>query len=748
MFFQLFGPEFRIVEARYDAAGALIAVGGSTEPISHSSAGAFRTFVLPGGARVTDGHGEVFDSQTLGWRDSLLGEVDDLAFDGATPIRVHYSTLTRYTAELEPVGTHELSEHPDAVFARDGTVFAFSNTFAEPPEAVANVEAVPVAAIDADPLEEPPAEPPSMRLPPYVLGIDGAGTISYFPFEGLVPALYRWSVPAGQHVAPIPLRTLAYPSAHCPALGGLLFGYGDGALRLIPDGAAEDRHWHNVWGDAKALACTGEQVVALTARRGTVGGSLTTYTPAGEIVDSIAIDPIPFTPQAAWSEAHGRLYVRNDYPPALGLSSYPIDAHGAIGPAMVSPNSAAAGAIRGADGPFLVSGGYLYDAETLERGETVGTDRGAIWHEGRLYVLRQDGEADIAVWEASGERAETAPLPNAFALFEHAGTVLAAFLENRRLIVRAVAVEDLDGDGVPIGEDAFPGDPDEWSDRDGDGSGDHGDVFPDDPAESKDRDGDGVGDNADRFDDDPTEWSDRDRDGRGDNSDAFPDDRSEWRDTDGDGHGDNADRFDNDPAEWADSDGDGSGDNGDEFPLDPTESRDYDDDGIGDHSDPFPIGEPAIGLVEFTGRERAIFSRLGAVSRKLPVSNLGLLADGIFSLCDPSGGCMFGVHRPADTRGRRFELEIDPDFITAVEPGLEQALADALSRGFRRTVTLDLVLRPEDGRALVKLEPGKKHGVFKVKWIFDAHLGNVPGPYQRLRFALVWKFHRAQVVRP
>ena len=66
--------------------------------------------------------------------------------------------------------------------------------------------------------------------------------------------------------------------------------------------------------------------------------------------------------------------------------------------------------------------------------------------------------------------------------------------------------------------------------------------------------------------------------------------------------------------------------------------------------------------------ERAVFSRLGAVSRELPASNLGLLPDGAFSLCDPSGGCAFGAHRPADTRGRRFEVAIDPDFIAAVEP--------------------------------------------------------------------------------
>ena len=62
---------------------------------------------------------------------------------------------------------------------------------------------------------------------------------------------------------------------------------------------------------------------------------------------------------------------------------------------------------------------------------------------------------------------------------------------------------DSDGDGVPDGEDAFPGDPAETADTDSDGVGDNADVFPNDPAESQDTDGDGVGDNADSDPNDP-----------------------------------------------------------------------------------------------------------------------------------------------------------------------------------------------------------------------------------------------------
>lgn len=113
---------------------------------------------------------------------------------------------------------------------------------------------------------------------------------------------------------------------------------------------------------------------------------------------------------------------------------------------------------------------------------------------------------------------------------------------------------DVDGDGVPESQDAFPFDSRYSSDRDGDGVPDEIDAFPDDPTEWADTDGDGVGDNAD---------PDIDGDGVPNAQDAFPFDASEWVDSDGDGVGDNSDAFPLDRLEWADSDGDGVGDNAD-----------------------------------------------------------------------------------------------------------------------------------------------------------------------------------------
>lgn len=59
------------------------------------------------------------------------------------------------------------------------------------------------------------------------------------------------------------------------------------------------------------------------------------------------------------------------------------------------------------------------------------------------------------------------------------------------------SISDIDGDGVPDNEDAFPRDPSDWLDSDDDGVGDNSDAFPADFSEQRDSDDDGVGDNSD-----------------------------------------------------------------------------------------------------------------------------------------------------------------------------------------------------------------------------------------------------------
>ncbi|MFQ3200753.1 MAG: hypothetical protein ACI9SK_001480 [Zhongshania sp.] len=105
---------------------------------------------------------------------------------------------------------------------------------------------------------------------------------------------------------------------------------------------------------------------------------------------------------------------------------------------------------------------------------------------------------------------------------------------------------DIDSDGVKDGADNCPESPNSnQTDTDADGRGDScdgdidndgtpktDDAFPLDPSEDTDTDGDSIGNNAD---------GDDDNDGTPDNQDAFPFDASENTDTDNDGVGNNSD---------------------------------------------------------------------------------------------------------------------------------------------------------------------------------------------------------------
>ena len=197
-------------------------------------------------------------------------------------------------------------------------------------------------------------------------------------------------------------------------------------------------------------------------------------------------------------------------------------------------------------GIYLERGNYIALSDCIVRGNTsTGTGGGIYVEQGPATVLTNSSICNNLPDQIDGD----------YAYDE--GTCVDQTCDNC----------DVDGDGVPDGEDAFPNDPDEWTDTDGDGVGDNGDACPNDA--DNDTDGDGVCGDVDAFPDDPSEWADFDSDGVGDNSDAFPNDPNEWADSDGDGVGDNGDAFPDDPDEWTDTDGDGIGDNEDTAPHGP-----------------------------------------------------------------------------------------------------------------------------------------------------------------------------------
>ena len=152
---------------------------------------------------------------------------------------------------------------------------------------------------------------------------------------------------------------------------------------------------------------------------------------------------------------------------------------------------------------------------------------------------------------------------------------------------------DIDGDGIPNGQDLGPGGEDLSRDLDNDGTDDPYDPDDDDDGvpdgldqgpggedRSRDHDNDGIDDGQD---------SDDDNDGIPDGSDVGPDGGDQSRDHDNDGTGDSKD---------PDDDNDGVPDDQDQFPFDHDndgtddgQDADDDNDGIDDVHDTGPGGE-------------------------------------------------------------------------------------------------------------------------------------------------------------
>jgi hypothetical protein len=217
---------------------------------------------------------------------------------------------------------------------------------------------------------------------------------------------------------------------------------------------------------------------------------------------------------------------------------------------------------------------------------------------------------------------------------------------------------------------------------------------------------------------------------------VYPDD-----DRDGDGAFDALDTFPDDPSEWSDSDQDGVGDAADAFPLDPLDWRDFDGDGLGDRRDPYPVGEPFLGLA-LDGQARLAVVGLG-VARGPLGGHLGLLPDGLFSLCD-QGGCVFGTHQRSDGERVRYLLLPDPAFLAEAAAAFERDLAGA----FPRPVTADLRFQLERLRFDVKLNRAGDRAVLRFRLPFTATLEGAPPRFRRIRGTWSWKFKPGAVELP
>lgn len=707
------------------------------EPARPEYGGGFGTggpWLLPGD-RVLRVDGEIYSLPGLEYAGSLLGKVVAFAHTDTHLLAARYPEVDLFDRDLRLVGSVVRNDYPGALFATGDEFVIFDRL---PAGSIVPARISRLSPSDfPPPVPAPPWEPDS----PYFGGsgpvaVDPGGVVYLADREHVL----RWPVDAPQEAEVVSLTEGLSDLTYDAGGDRLLVLYDSGRIVALPGGRGPEQFFAGQ-GGACGLAMAGS--LLLSCADVPDPSMLLVHDSEGMLLDHAPV--AAFFWAGGWDPIRRVLYLLQ----SSQVQPIPVDPDGVVGtvPEPVRLGRNLSNMAFSPDGSRMVlPSGEVLDAATLEPLVDLGESYRSVAFHGAMpvglrFVARDDSRnAELVVWtpDGSAPRARAHYRGNPWAVASVGDRIVVATRDSAGAHVRAIEVEDLDGDGVPQDEDAFPDDPSEWSDADGDGVGDNADDFPQDPLEWSDPDGDGVGDNTDAFPDDPTEWSDPDGDGRGDNVDEFPLDPLEWRDIDGDGYGDNGDAFPHDRTEWSDRDGDGVGDHGDVFPDDPLEFVDSDGDGLGDRGDRFPFGD-AVLWMPFEGKAKLTLRRLGRLRGPLPSAELVLSDKGIWSICI-DGACLGGDWEEVPTRGRsrRFRLGLAPELIAELADDLEEGVESA------SPYLVEIEMRPETLDFSLAVDPrgrGKLRLEIHHEWRFD--FGD-----KRKRGKYLWKVKRATVGLP
>jgi hypothetical protein len=656
--------------------------------------------------RFVDGTGAVLD-EAFGWQENLnTTVVHDVAEHAGGWAVLHRREIVRYGADLAPVARRSLRPFGDwglALFTHGSDLFllhaAFDGSYRMArirPEDWTPYE--PSGALD-------PADLPQIRSP-LAGAFDGDDTLILLHRDA--PALVRWSVQEARYLDAVPLVDVPLFMTYLAPENRVVLAYPWGLHTVDLSGDRRDVSWVDLPRVPCGLVGAGERVAVCLEQEFQEAAF------AAVERDGVWV-PGPrfryaFELRMGWDEATRDVYARS-FDGSLLSIHLDDGGFGALRTTQAEPPQPSSPPRFSLPGRTLVLfGGLLLDEATHQVVARLTGEQSAI---GQLRIggihlaLTPSG---VAAFDGSFVELAEAPFQGLDGfLFPYGERALGVKRVSNAYApsVRVLDPLDLDEDGVPLGEDPFPSDPLEWSDRDGDRVGDNGDPF--------------------------------------------PDDATEWEDSDGDGYGDNTDAFRYDPGEWADSDGDRVGDNADDFPFDPNESEDEDGDGIPDHADPHPYGEPFLAFT-LGGAERTSVARMEELRMALPDATLGFLPDGRFSLCYTDRyeqECVVGSHATIDRRGRRFALTLPAEWLTAAPERIwDRAHNVVAGQATHMPFSLDVALAAEDVEVRVTTNRKRTRAKLQLRVPYTAVIDGDGHPKRTVRGVWQWRYDTADAAPP
>lgn len=351
--------------------------------------GAAKTWCFPGGLKVADNAGIIYNAADLTFSGSFAGGVTDLAFIGDTlPVVLRNNEVIGFSQAVLETGRTTLASAAPQTLAVHGTnLFAFTSTATD-----TTVEIVPTARLNPP---EPGAaiDPRGLAYVPDQTFMDRDGTVLLHSKNNL--SLFRWSVGQRAYAATIPLTRTATHVAYSPDLHRVFLGQESGQISQIrlADGIREEPFAASPQ-RILGMASVGNRLMVCDAASPWVTHYV--YDGAGTRLSSR--DWNHFSRSYEWSPANRRLYFFRDDTSPNDLLSEEITTDGQLQPPVDSPYHGEllvpVHPIRpnGDGSQVLLGSGQIFDGSTLQLRNSLANPVGdAVWMDGRLVTVREIG---------------------------------------------------------------------------------------------------------------------------------------------------------------------------------------------------------------------------------------------------------------------------------------------------------------------------------------------------------------------
>ena len=327
---------------------------------------AVKTFLFPGGGRVVDNSGTLYQASSLAYIGSLAGSLNDIQFyENSLPIVLRGNQLSAYSNGLLETGTVSLAQTCYTIGVKGDRIIAFypnalsaSGTSTIATQLSALNPATPGPAVD----------PKGARYTPDAVFQGNDGLILLF--SKTHQSIFRWDPATQSYAGTIPLVKNPTFATYSPSLNRIYTGLPSGEIRMMDLNAASpvDAPFYNLPSSVLGMTAAGDFLFAVDASGAWESHYVISSSGALLSSEEWRTDSRVFE----WSPVNSKVYHFRDGSSPNDLIQTPISAQGILGEDVDSPYHGGVGTVPpiriAGDGSVVVLGsGEVFNGTTLAR---------------------------------------------------------------------------------------------------------------------------------------------------------------------------------------------------------------------------------------------------------------------------------------------------------------------------------------------------------------------------------------------